>query len=104
MLSARFTSVIAWFAGKMADEAHRRRMDSPVQPAIWSYLHRQARRFAALVAKWQAGTLPAARPPRKRPAPDPTAVRQPRPAGVSSRRSFSPGRMPHAGQSATASA
>ena len=66
----------------MADEAHRRRMDSPVQPAIWSYLHRQAQRFAALVARWQAGTLPAARSPRKRPAPDPTAVRQPRPPGV----------------------
>jgi len=77
--------MIEWFNKLMPLEAHRRGQDS-VRFArdTMGYLNRQARRFAALVARWQAGTLPALRPPavdRARPLPAPERVAQPRPPG-----------------------
>jgi hypothetical protein len=60
--------MIEWFCKLMAAEAYRRPEAGPFAGATWSLMLRQGRRFAALVAKWQAGTLPAVRPPRKRPA------------------------------------
>ena len=68
-LADRFAWMIVWFNKLMALEANRRPEAGPFSGATWSYLNRQSRRFAALVAKWQAGTLPAPRPPRPRARP-----------------------------------
>jgi len=67
-LTDRFGWMITWFTRMMAAEAARRRVDGPSVSAAWRRMGRFARRFAALVEMWQAGTLPAVRAPRPRPA------------------------------------
>jgi hypothetical protein len=67
-LSERFAWMITWFSKMKGAEAYRRRLDGPEPLAAWRYVQRQGRRFAVLVAMWQAGMLPAIAPARPRAA------------------------------------
>ena len=79
-LAERFAWMITWFSRMMGVEAYRRRVDGPSGAAALRRIERLGRRFAELVAMWQAGTLPAVRPARPRPAS--ARVAKPRPPGL----------------------
>ena len=56
-LADRFAWMMQWFTKMMAAEAARRGVDGPLATFAWRRMNRFARRVAALVAMWQAGTL-----------------------------------------------
>jgi hypothetical protein len=77
-LAERFAWIITWFNRSMGLEVYRRRgVEVPGLAVGSTYVQRLGRRFAALVARWQAGTLPVPGVVRKRPAA--ARASQPRP-------------------------
>src|SRR5271165_4112276 len=57
-LANRFAWMMEWFCKKIAPEAFMPRADGPVAVAAWARFGLLGRRFSALLAQWQAGTLP----------------------------------------------
>jgi hypothetical protein len=79
-LTDRFAWMIERFCKMIGNEAHARRVDGPVALAAWTRFRLLGRRFVALVAAWQAGTLRAVGPARPRPAA--ARIAGPRPLGL----------------------
>jgi hypothetical protein len=61
MIAERFAEMIRWFQKEMGAHLVPAMRTSPLQLLIWNRLTRYYQRFAALHAKWRAGTLPKAR-------------------------------------------
>jgi hypothetical protein len=83
MIAIAFTALLRHVQTMMANHLAPAMRTSLVPNAAWNRLSRLYQRFAALHAKWLAGTLPTPRPSRKGEArtantPDPSAIKLPR--------------------------
>jgi len=80
-LAWRFASMIEWVCKMMGRDSQRGALDMTVQMVASMRVQRLGRRFAALVARWQAGTLPIVGTLRRRPAREARGA-EPRPKGL----------------------
>jgi hypothetical protein len=79
-LAIRFASMIEFFCKMMGRDSKRGALDATQQMLATARVQRMGRRFAALVARWLAGTLPLPGAARKRAAA--AAGKGPRPKGL----------------------